>query len=106
VVETALASQAAFQPSHPAIIVFVIIAKKVQQTMEGQDPKLSLHRVPRLDRLPGCNPCRDHDIAESAGLARGKRQNVGCPIFPTKTAVERAYAGVRDHGDGDRSAGP
>ena len=103
--ETALASQAEFQPSHPAIIVFVIIAKKVQQTMKGEHPKLSLHRVPRFDRLTGCNPSRDHDIAESARLACGKRQDVGCAIFPTKTAVEGAYAGIGDHRDGDRSAG-
>jgi hypothetical protein len=36
--EPALAAQAPLQVSHPAIIVFVIIAKKVQQTMQGQHP--------------------------------------------------------------------
>jgi hypothetical protein len=36
--EPALTAQAPFQASHPAIIVLVIIAKKVQQAMQGQDP--------------------------------------------------------------------
>ena len=38
--EPALAAQAPFHASHPAIIVLVIIAKKVQQAMQGQDPEL------------------------------------------------------------------
>ena len=36
--EPALAAQAPLQASHPAIIVLVIIAKKVQQAMQGQHP--------------------------------------------------------------------
>ncbi len=38
--EPALAAQAPLQASHPAIIGFVIIAKKMQQTMQGQHPQL------------------------------------------------------------------
>ena len=70
--ETALETKAAFQPSHPAIIVFVIIAKKMQQTMERKHTKLSLHRVACLDRLTGRNSCSNHDIAQRTRLVGGK----------------------------------
>jgi hypothetical protein len=61
--EPALTAQAPFQASHPAIIVFVIIAKKVQQAMQGEDPKLDRTRVPRLQGLAARKSFSDHDIA-------------------------------------------
>jgi len=38
--EPALTAQAPFQASHPAIIVLVIIAKKVQEAMKSQHSQL------------------------------------------------------------------
>jgi hypothetical protein len=61
--EPALTAQAPFQASHPAIIVLVIIAKKVQQAMQGQDPELNRARVPRLPGLAARKSFSDHDIA-------------------------------------------
>ena len=65
-------AKAPFQPSHSAIIVFVIIAKKVQEAMKREHSKLNLERVTRSDRLTGRNSRSNHDIAERPRLAGGE----------------------------------
>jgi hypothetical protein len=74
--EPALAAQPPFQASHPAVIVLVIIAKKVQQTMQRQHPQLNCQGVAGLPGLTARNSRSYHDIANVAGLAGGKREHV------------------------------
>ena len=66
--EPALAAQSPLQASHPAIIVLVIIAKKMQQAMQRQHPQLDSERVPGLTGLAGRNSRSYHDIAQLARL--------------------------------------
>jgi hypothetical protein len=96
--EPALAAQAPFQASHPAIIVLVIIAKKMQQAMQSQDPELDRARVPRLPGLAAGKSFSNHDIAKIARLASGKREHVRYPVLAAVTAIQRADAGIGDNG--------
>jgi len=93
--EPALAAQAPLQASHPAIIVLVIIAKKVQQAMQGQHPQLDCHGMAGLPGLTGCNSCSNHDIAEFTRLLGGERQHVCYPVFTSVTTIQRADTGIR-----------
>jgi len=104
--EPALTAQAPFQASHPAIIVLVIIAKKVQQAMKGQHLQLDWQGVPGLLGLTGCNPRCDHDIAEISGFLSRERQHIGCRVFAAVLAVQRTHACVRNHRHGHLAAGP
>ena len=104
--EPALTAQAPFQASHPAIIVLVIIAKKVQQAMQGQHPQLDRQGMPGLPGLTGRNPRRNHDIAEFAGLPGSKRQHVCYPVFAAVTMIQRADPGVRNDSHGHLAARP
>jgi hypothetical protein len=61
--EPALTAQAPFEASHPAIIVLVIIAKKVQQAMQGQNPELDRAGVPGLPGLAARKSFSYHYIA-------------------------------------------
>ena len=90
----ALAAQAPLQASHPAIIVLVIIAKKVQQAMQGQHPQLDRQRVAGLPGLTGRNSCCYHDIAEFAWLCRWKGEHVRYAVFVAVSVIERAHAGI------------
>ena len=58
-----LAAQPAFDTSHAAVIALVIIAKKVQKTMQCQHAELRLERVPGIASLAACHAVGDHDIA-------------------------------------------
>jgi hypothetical protein len=50
----------------------VIIAKKVQQAVQRQNPKLCLDRMARLAGLPAGKARRNYDIAEVAGGLGGE----------------------------------
>ena len=114
--EAALASQPAFQASHPPVIVVVIISKKVQKTMQGEHPEFGLQGVPGLAGLPARNTSCNHDIAQksasfSCGPAApkrrrregGKGQDVGWRVLSAVSPVQRADARVWDERDGDLS---
>ena len=92
--EPALAAQAPLQANHPAIIVLVIIAKKVQQAMQGQHPQLDGQGMAGLPGLTGRNSCSDHDIAEFTRLLGGERQHVCYPVFTSVTMIQRADTGI------------
>jgi hypothetical protein len=62
--QAGLAAQPAFEPSHPAVIALVIIAKKVQKTMQSQDADLGSEGVPRLAGLSARHTRRNHHIAQ------------------------------------------
>jgi hypothetical protein len=50
----------------------VIIAKKVQQAVQGEHPKFRRQAVPGLGRLAARNSKRDHHIAQFPWLIRWK----------------------------------
>ena len=104
--EPALEAQAPFEASHPAVIVLVIIAKKVQQAMQRQHSKLDRDGMPGLPRLTARNSCRNHDIAEFPWLVGGKGQDVGSHVLASVSLIERAHARVRDHCHGDDTPRP
>jgi hypothetical protein len=81
----------------------VIVAKKMQQSVEGQNAQLGASRVPGSPRLAGGDAPRDHDIAEiSIGTGRSpgptapgsrggvcrKAQNIGDGIMPAISTVQ------------------
>jgi hypothetical protein len=104
--EPALAAQSPLQASHPAIIVLVIIAKKVQQAMQRQHPQLDRQGMAGLTGLTGRNSRCNHDIAEFARLAGGKRQHVRYPVFAAVAVIQRADTGVRNDRHGHLAARP
>ena len=58
--------QALLESSHPSPVAFMIVAEKVQQSMQSQDSKLNSKVVAMLPRLPLGYPCRNHDLAEKS----------------------------------------
>ena len=77
----------------------------MQQAMKREHPELSLDGVSGFDRLPGRNPCCDHDIAEAGALAGRERQDIGFMIFSAKAAVQRADTRVGCDGHREGPAG-
>jgi hypothetical protein len=68
--------QPPLQTPHLAVIVFVIIAKEMEEAMEREDPELRANRMAGRDCLPGGNTMCNHDIAELTRLIGGERQHV------------------------------
>ena len=66
--QATLPTQTTFDPGHPAVISLVIIAKKVQQAVQSQDPQLDLNRMAGQPGLAARNPARNHDFAQKTGL--------------------------------------
>ena len=79
----------------------MIIAKKVQQPVQGKHPKLGAKTMPGRSRLAPCNVQRNHDIAELAGLIGGKRQDVGGNVFVTIATIQLPHAMVRSYRNRD-----
>ena len=75
---------------HAARVALVIIAKKVQQPVQGQHAKLVLERMPGSRRLPAGHPGGNHHVAEMIRVAAGERQDIGCTEFATVSPVQRA----------------
>ena len=98
--KAARVAQALFEPSHLAGIPLVIIAKKVQQTVEGKHPKFRREAMPGTSGLAARNSKRDHHIAQLTGLVSWKRQHIRRHIRPAVTTIENAYAPVGNDGDG------
>jgi len=70
--QATLPAQTTLDPGHPAAIPLVIIAKKVQQAMQSQHPKLNLNRVAGVPGLAARNSAGNHDFAEKTGLLSRK----------------------------------
>ena len=66
--QATLPAQTTFDPGHPAVISFVIIAKKVQEAVEPEYAQLDLDGVPGPPSLSPRNSARNHDFAEKTGL--------------------------------------
>jgi hypothetical protein len=86
--ESALVAQSPLEASHPAVIALVIIAKKVQEAVQGQHAQLDGNRMTGLPGLTARNSSRNHDIAKFPGLSGGKRQHVGRSVLAEVSAVE------------------
>jgi hypothetical protein len=54
----------------------VIIAKKVQQAVQSQNPQLDLDRMACLPGLAARNPARNDDFAQKTGLIGCEREHV------------------------------
>src|SRR5262249_51173577 len=70
--QATLSAQTTFDPGHPAVISLVIIAKKVQESVQSQHPQLDLNCVAGLARLAQRNPPRYDDFAQKTGLLGGE----------------------------------
>ena len=55
--------QPLFEPPHGASVPLVIVAQKVQQAMEGQNPQLGGQIVPLGPCLAGCHAKGNGEIA-------------------------------------------
>jgi hypothetical protein len=74
--QATLSPQTTLNPGHAAVIVLVIIAKKVQQAVQGQHPQFDLDRVASLPGLTPRNSARYHDFPEETGLLGREGQHV------------------------------
>ena len=88
--QSARPAQALFESSHFAVVALVIIAKKVQQPVQGKHPKFRGQAVPRRIGLTACNTKGDHDIAELAWLIRREREDIGRNVFAAIAAIQLA----------------
>jgi hypothetical protein len=61
--QPARATQSPLEPTHLAGVALVIIAKEVQQTVQGEDPELRRQAVSGGLRLAPRNTKRNHDIS-------------------------------------------
>ena len=79
----------------------MIIAKKVQETVQGKHPKFSAEAVSGCSRLPFGDTQRDDDVAQIARLICWKRKDIrGCVLSPV-TEIQLANTSVGHHGNGD-----
>ena len=100
------ATKTEFEPIHLALISFVVITAKVQQTMENQLFNFICKTVAGLFSL-GCRAIdRDYDVAQVRFEFRfklrrisWKRQDVGRIVFPPIGAIELFDLPVRDKHD-------
>ncbi len=58
--------QALLESSHPSPVAFMIVAEKVQQSMQSQDSKLNSRAMAMLARLALGHTGRNHDLAEKS----------------------------------------
>ncbi len=98
-------SQSPLEASHRAVIALVIIAKEMQQAVQGQDAELRAEAVAGGSRLALRNTMRNHDIAELTRLIGRERQDVRRSILPPVSAIQLHARGGRDHRDRDRTPG-
>ena len=103
--EAALATKTPLYPRHLAIIPLMIIAKKVQQAVQGEYPQLDLHRVASPARLPAGHATRDDHVAKLPGLISGKRQHVGAPVFAQVAGIQCADPSIGCQRDRHGAAG-
>ena len=83
----------------------MIIAKKMQQTVQRQDPQLDLNRVAGEPGLTPRNTARNHDFAQKTGLSGRERQHVCCGILVPVSGVELPDTRVGYERNDDRTPG-
>ena len=103
--QATLPPQATLDPGHPAVISLVIIAKKMQQTVQRQHPQLDLNRVAGQPGLTPRNTARNHDFAQKTGLSGRERQHVCWGILVPVSGVELPDTRVGYQCNDDRTPG-
>ena len=102
--QPATPTESGLHAGHAAIVTLVIIAKQVQETMQGQHAKLGLQRMTCGPGLASGDTRRDRNIAKISGFFRRKRQDVGGDVRSPVLAVQAPYPTIRDDGDRDGPA--
>ena len=77
----------------------MIVAEKVQETMKGQDPKLSCVGMPGIGRLTSRNSCGDNDIPKMGRVVAREGKHIGWLVFSAVSPVQRANSGIADERD-------
>ena len=92
---------------HPACVVLVIIAKKVQQPVQCEHAQFRLQPMTRVARLTPRHAQRNHDISDVTGIVVRERKHVRCTVFASVAPVERTNSRIGDehHGHGSARAG-
>ena len=103
--QATLSTQTTLDPGHPAVISLVIIAKKMQQTVQRQHPQLNLKRMAGLPGLTPRHPARNHDFAQKTGLSGRERQHVCWGILVPVSGVELPDTRVGYECNDDRTPG-
>lgn len=62
--QPAAPAEPGLQTGHATSVPLVIIAKEVQEAMQGQDAKLGPQGVARVGRLTARHPGGNHDVAQ------------------------------------------
>ena len=112
-VQTALPAEPGLEAGHPAVIVLVIIAEQVQESVQRQHPQLGLKGMPGIARLPACDAGGDDDVtqvptlfgrpASPKPIGRGReREDVGRRVLSAVLTVEQTHPTVRHDSHRDR----
>jgi hypothetical protein len=103
--QATLPPQATLDPGHPAVISLVIIAKKMEQTVQRQHTQLDLNRVAGLSGLTPRDTARNHDFAKKTGLFGRERQHVCRGILVPVSSVELPDTRIGYECNDDRTPG-
>ena len=92
---------------HPACVVVVIIAKKVQQPVQCKHAQFRLKPMTCVARQTPRPTQRNHDISDVTGNVVRERKHVRCMVFASVTPVEPTNSRIGDehHGHGSARAG-
>src|SRR5687768_11075474 len=97
--QPALAAQPPLDSRHPALILLVIVAKQVEQTMQCKHTQLRLQRMPGIARLSAGHSGGDDHIPQLSRLAGWKRKYIGRAIFAAVSSIEGAHTRIGNDGD-------
>ena len=89
---------------HPACVVLVIIAKKVQQPVQCKHAQFGLKPMTCGARLTPRHTQRNHDISDVTGIVARERKHIRCTVFASVTPVEATNSRIGDEHDGHGSA--
>jgi len=70
-VETTSSTQPALDSQHSPLVSLVIVAQKVQQAVQGENPELGAFRVARCAGLASGDTSRDDDVPQKGLRAEG-----------------------------------
>lgn len=87
---------------HAPIVVFMVVAQHVEQTMKREPTNLRVDRISSGPSLAPCNTGRDDDVSEEGPLTSRpsrarigrKRQHVGRSVDTAELPVQRSHLGV------------
>ena len=79
--QAALSPEALLGAVHLSAIALVVVAKQMQEAVQGQKPELGELRVVRVTRLTPRDTAGDHDLPQETTRHKGHNGHKGTPRF-------------------------